>query len=52
MSQEYRVLMCAQSVKQEVIRGTQKECEDFMELYNGEIVDENQFVWDLEIEEL
>lgn len=52
MSQEYRILMCAQTLKEEVMRGTRKECEDFFELYNGEMIDENQFVWNLEMEEL
>ena len=52
MSKECRVLMCAQTLKEEVIRGTQEECEAFLEFYNGEIADEHQFIWNLEIEEL
>lgn len=49
---EARVFMCAQSYKEEVFSGTLKECESFYDLYHGEIVDENQLVWDLTVEEV
>lgn len=46
-----KVLMVSNGVKFQVIEGTPEECQEFCEAYNWELVDENQFVWDLVIDD-
>ena len=46
-----RVLMTSGSVKEQVIEGTLEECLEFCEDMHWELTDENQFVWDLEIDD-
>ena len=46
-----RVMMVSNSVKSQVIEGTMEECREFCEDMHWELIDENEFVWDLEIDD-
>lgn len=47
----YKVYKVSGGVKLLVLEGTMTQCLEFCRSYNWELVDENDFVWALEIEE-
>lgn len=51
MTHYVEVYMVSGRVKELVLKGTMAQCLEFCRFYNWELVDENDFVWDLEIEE-
>lgn len=45
-----KVYLVAGSVKRIFHEGTEKECREVCELYHWEFQDENEFIWNMEIE--